>query len=414
MKENILNPEIKYIKRRITPKIKGIIEKFPVAVVTGARQVGKSTMLKHDFKDFSYLTMDDYNIREQAKLDPQSLWQTTDRMILDEAQKAPEIFDAVKLAVDSNPRRKFILSGSANLLLMEQVTETLAGRALYFELLPITFGEQKGIREIRNFTNLWDSDHVEAERIIETVDPLPFMMRGFMPPLLSITDAGDAAVWLEGYVSTYLEKDLRELSQVESLIEFRKVMQALALRTGNVLNQAEVARGSGASHPTAFRYIKLLEVSNIIQRIPAYSVSRTKRIVKSPKVFYVDPALSIFLSGYYDRDSLGKCRELGSFFETMVYLHLRGLCEAMTPRAGLYYWRTVDGKEVDFVIEHGRKLLAVEVKLTENPTVSDIKNMLLFMDEYPETVRGIVIHAGKSIKWLHSKVIAVPWWWIDS
>jgi predicted AAA+ superfamily ATPase len=414
MKEIISNSEIIYIKRRIAPKIREIVENFPVVVITGARQVGKSTLLKNEFQDFTYLTMDDFALREKARLDPQSLWKDSDKVVIDEAQKLPQIFDAIKMAVDdSDRRRKFILSGSSNLLLMEKVTETLAGRALYFELLPMTFGEEKGFLTAEHFLGLWDEGYHQSEQIVGGHDPLPMMLRGFMPPLLTLKEYSSILYWLEGYVKTYLERDLRELTQVDSLIDFRKVMQGLALRTGHTLNQADIARMSGSSHATAHRYIRILEISNIIQRIPAYFVNRNKRLVKSPKVFYVDPAISIFLAGYHDAESLMKSRELGHFFETLVYLHIRALCELVTPKAGLYYWRTVSGREIDFVIERGRRLLAIEVKYTSNPTAYDIKNLLEFMNDYPETIRGVLVHSGDGIKWLHSKVIAVPWWWLD-
>jgi len=414
MKEIISQQETKYINRRITSKIREIVEQFPVMVLTGARQVGKSTLLRHEFPDFSYCTLDDFAVREQAKVDPQSLWHGTDRLIIDEAQKQPELFDAIKMAVDSSQRRKkFILSGSANLLLMKTVTESLAGRALYVELGPMTYGELCGAGEAGNFIGLWNPDHHETERVVGSVDPLPLLLRGFMPPLVEAVQHREVLNWLEGYVRTYLERDLRELSQVDSLIDFRRVMQSLALRTGSILNQADVAKDSRISHPTTHRYIKLLEVSNVINRIPAYSVNRNKRLVKSPKIFFVDPALAIFLSGYYDAESLGKCRELGGYFETLVGHHLRTLCEGMTPRASLCYWRTTTGKEVDFVVEHGKRLLAFEVKLTSRPTVYDIHNLLLFLEEYPETVRGVLVHGGERVQWLHSKVIAVPWWWLD-
>jgi predicted AAA+ superfamily ATPase len=415
MNENISQHEIKYIARRLATKLRKGVEQFPVTVLTGARQVGKSTLLQHEFPDFTYLTLDDYALREQARLDPQSLWAGTDRLIIDEAQKLPEIFDAIKLAVDqAGTKRKFILSGSANLLLMRRVTESLAGRAYYLELLPLTWGEEHGHAVAGNFASLWQTEHRIPETSVGPIPALPFLLRGFMPKLAAFSGHDEVLNWLEGYVRTYLERDLRELSQVDSLVDFRKVMQCLAPRTGSILNQADVAKDSGISHSTTHRYIKLLEVSNIIERVPAYSVNRGRRLVKSPKLFFVDPALAVFLSGYYDAAGLSASRELGHYFETMVYLHLRALCETMTPKAGLYYWRTVAGREVDFVIEHGRRLLAFEVRHTANPTAFDIKNLLAFLDEYPETVRGVVVHAGDQIKWLHSKVVAVPWWWLDA
>lgn len=150
-------------------------------------------------------------------------------------------------------------------------------------------------------------------------------MRGFMPPTLTLKKHTDVLLWLEGYTNLSGERFMS--FQVESLIDFRKVMQILALRTGNVLNQAEAAKDSTVSHPTTHRYIKLLEVSNIVQRVGPFFSNRTKRIIKSPKLYFIDPALSIFLAGYFDKESLVKARELSSFFETMVYLHLRSICE---------------------------------------------------------------------------------------
>ena len=413
MKEIISNAEIKYIRRRLALKVRDAIGKFPVVVITGARQVGKSTMLRHEFQKFTYLTMDDYDVRERARIDPQALWKNNDHVIIDEAQKVPGLFSAIKVTVDTNKKKRFILSGSSNLLLLEKVTESLAGRALYFDMLPITHGEAAGSINPQNFLRLWNTKYTEPDGMIEEIPPLPFMLKGFMPSVMDMKEHGDVLLWLEGYVRTYLERDLRELSQVESLVDFRKVMQTLALRTGNILNQADVAKDSGISHPTTHRYIKLLEISNIIQRVPGYFSSRDKRVVKSPKIFFVDPALSIFLSGYLDEESLSGAREIGGYFETMVHLHVRALCEMMKPRAALHYWRTTTGKEVDFVLEHGKKLLALEVKMTDTPSVRDIRNLLIFIDEHPEAVMGVLVHTGSEIKWLHSKVIAVPWWWLD-
>lgn len=413
MKDIISSTEINYIKRRLAPRVRDAIGKFPVVVVSGARQVGKSTMLRHEFQDFTYLTMDDYDVLERARLDPQSLWRDKDLVIIDEAQKLPGMFSAIKMTIDANKQKHFILSGSSNLLLLEKVTESLAGRALYFDMLPVTHGEAAGSLSPENFLRLWDGKHIESEQTIEKIHPLPFMLRGFMPSLLYMKEHDDVLLWLEGYVRTYLERDLRELSQVDSLVDFRKVMQTLALRTANILNQADIAKDSGISHPTTHRYIKLLEISNIIQRVPGYFSSRGKRVMKSPKVFFVDPALSIFLSGYLDEESLSRARELGGYFETMVHLHIRALCEMMKPRAVLHYWRTTTGKEVDFVLEHGRKIIAIEVKMTDRPAVRDVRNLIVFLDEHPEAVRGVLVHSGSEIKWLHSKVIAVPWWWLD-
>jgi len=412
--KNVSHAEIKYMPRGIAPIIKEMTNALPVIVITGARQVGKSTMLKNEFADYAHLTLDDYNILEQARIDPQSLWMDKDKVIIDEAQRLPELFSAIKLAVDmSNRTKRFILSGSANLYLMEKVTESLAGRAAYIDLLPMTWGEANGITGSDNFMSLWGKDVKPQSYTAPNIDLMEAMLKGFMPPVITMESSQAFHIWLEGYIKTYLERDLRELSQVDSLIDFRKIMQSLALRTGNILNQADVAKDCVLSHATAHRYIKLLEVSNIISRVPAYYASRSKRLVKSPKLFFLDPGISIFLSGYTEPESLSKSRELGGFFETLVYLHLRSLCELMTPRAKIYYWRTSTRREVDFVLEHGRNVLPIEVKLTKRPVIADADNLLAFLDEHPQAAHGVIVHGGNEIFRLHSRILAVPWWWLN-
>ena len=302
-----------------------------MVVISGARQVGKSTFLQNEFPDYKYVSLDDFSVLQQAKSDPSSLWIGTEQVILDEAQKAPEIFSAIKLSVDKTQRKmRFLISGSSNLLLMKGISETLAGRAVYFEMLPMSFSEMYGKNKTpQNFFNLLDPDYEIKEQELSDIDPLPFIIKGFMPPLINLQSRNDVILWWEGYVKTYLERDLRELSQVESLIDFRRVLESTAIRTGNLLNQTEISRDTGVSQPTVYRYLKLLEVSNIIKRVPAYYSSRSKRVIKSPKLFFVDPGLSIYLSGYHDENSLAKSRELGNFFETAIFLHLKILSELL-------------------------------------------------------------------------------------
>ncbi|MBM4386903.1 MAG: DUF4143 domain-containing protein [Deltaproteobacteria bacterium] len=271
---------------------------------------------------------------------------------------------------------------------------------------------ESGHEQPRNFFKIIKRNHTVKEREIGAVSPFPFMFRGFMPPLMHLTDDKDVLLWWEGYIKTYIERDLREMSQIDSLIGFRRVMAALALRSGNLVNQTEISRDTGVSQPTVHRYLKLLEVSNIVRKVPPYHTNRTKRIMKSPKIFFIDPGLSAYLSGYHHREDLKNARESGAFFENMVFLHLTILSELMIPKAKIFYWRTTTGREADFVVEHGKTLVAFEAKLTNKPSFEDIKNLLAFIEEYPETTRGVLLHAGSSIKWLHSRVVAVPWWWI--
>jgi predicted AAA+ superfamily ATPase len=414
MNKNHSNTELKYKKRWLGEIITSAVRSFPAVVISGARQVGKSTFLQNELSDFKYVSLDEFSNYKQAKLDVSSLWIDTDNIIIDEAQKVPEIFSAVKVAIDKSKRKKrFILSGSSNLLLMKRVTETLAGRAVYFELSPMLFGEIRENTEGRkNFLSLWENNLEIPAQKVKYIDPFPYLLKGFMPPILYLKEIRDVLLWWEGYIKTYIERDVRELSRIESLIDFRRVIELIALRTGNLVNQIEIARDSRVSQPTVHRYLNLLEVSNLIKRVPAYFKSRTKRIIKRPKIYFIDPALSVYLSGYHDIESLKNAREVGAFFENLVFMHLNALSEQMVPKARIYYFRSVTLQEVDFVIEHGNKLLAFEVKSSTKIMHDDIKNLLSFLHEYPETVRGVLIYAGDTIQWLHSKVVAVPWWWL--
>jgi predicted AAA+ superfamily ATPase len=275
MNENHSKRELIYKPRWVGPSIRAAIKTFPVVVISGARQVGKSTFLQNEFPDFKYISLDDYSILQQAKSDPSSLWIGADHIILDEAQRVPEILSAVKLSVDKTQRKmRFLISGSSNLLLMKSISESLAGRAVYFEMLPMSYGEMYGKTQTpQNFFNLLNPRYEPKEQDLSNINPLPLVLKGFMPPLMNLTPGNDILLWWEGYIKTYLERDLRELSQVESLIDFRRVLASLAIRTGNLLNQTEISRDTGVSQPTVYRYIKLLEVSNLVKRLPAYHSS---------------------------------------------------------------------------------------------------------------------------------------------
>jgi len=230
-----------------------------------------------------------------------------------------------------------------------------------------------------------------------------------MPPLLTLSGEDSFVRWWEGYVATYLERDLRQLSQVDSLPDFRRVMAALALRTGQLLNQTDVARDTSVRQPTVHRYLNLLETSCLLYRVPAFAPSRSKRIVKSPKIYWFDPGISSFLAGHYTAEDLRSSREAGGVFECLVLLYLNALAQLMTPRPRIFHWRTTTGREVDFVVEQGRKVVPVEVKLTEKPRYRDAQNLKFFMNEYPAAIFGALVHAGSDVVLLDKDLVALPW-----
>ena len=368
-------------------------------------------LLRHaePFRRWRYHTLDTFDVRERVAGDPRSLWAGVKQVVLDEVQKAPELLLAVKQAVDEDRSLRFVLSGSANLLLMRQVSESLAGRAVYFVLEPMTLGEMHDGAPpdliARGLSGKWP----EEATLEPPPDPAPLLLRGFLPALLAFDEREEWLRWWEGYVATYLERDLREFSQVDSLVDFRRVMQLLALRSGQLLNQTEVGRDARLSQPTIHRYLNLLEATHLFQRLPAYTASRTTRLLKAPRAFWTDPGLAAFLSGIHDEASLRSGRHFGPLFETLVYQHLRALCSLLTPQARLHTWRTRQGEEVDFVIEHGQRVLAVEAKLATDASYRMTTGLRAFLQEAPGAAGGLLVYAGSRVVRLAEAIVAVPW-----
>ena len=304
-----------YYRRWLTPLLQAACEAHPVVVLTGARQVGKSTLLRRaePFAGWRYHTMDDFDTLRQVRENPASLWAGAHEVVLDEVQKAPELLPAIKRAVDEHPGRyRFLLSGSANLLLMGNVSESLAGRAVYLVLDPLTLGELHGQPPPALLADVLAGRWPEEGTLPEALpDPLPLLQRGFMPALLALAGPEDYLRWWEGYVATYLERDLRQMSQVESLVDFRRVMALLALRTGQLLNQSDVARDAGLSQPTIHRYLNLLEATHLFERVPTYLGSHTTRLLKSPRVFWSDVGAGRLPGGILQRRRVSQSPRVG-------------------------------------------------------------------------------------------------------
>ena len=384
---------------------------MPAVVVSGARQTGKSTLVGGILNrpERLYLTLDDLDVLGQARTAPDDLAARAPRVTLGEVQRAPDLLLAVKRAIDADRRAgRFVLTGSANLLLMRQVSDTLAGRASYLTLWPMTRREQLGL----GACGIWDDllvaddadwhDVVSAQKL-EREDWQSFARRGGYPvPALQLRSAEDRRTWFAGYTQTYLERDLQDLSAVASLPDLRRVMRAVCLRLGQLANQAELGRDVAVPQPTVHRWLNLLEASYQLVRVPAYASNRTKRLIKTPKMYWADTGLALHLSS----EEPG-----GPHLENLVLGDLLAWRDARSQRAEVLYWRTAAGEEVDFVIEAGGTVVPIEVKATSRPRVADARHLASFREEYRGRCRSaLLLHTGDRVEWLAPGILAAPWW----
>jgi len=382
---------------------------MPAVVVTGARQTGKSTLAEGFLPDRRYVTLDDLDVLGAVRRDPGAVFGGEEPLTLDEVQREPTVLHAVKRAIDERrlPGR-FLLTGSANLLLMRRVSESLAGRASYLTLWPMTHREQRGLGRCGIWEELLLSPDAEWLDVVmaqpdEPEDWRELARRGGYPvPALQLATGRERAIWFEGYERTYLERDLQAISTVASLPDFRRLMRAAALRLGQIVNQTELGRDVALPQPTVHRYLNLIETSYMLQRLPAFRVNRASRLIKSPKLYWGDTGLALHLSGG---------EPSGAHLENVILQDLVAWRDSRLERAEVLYWRTSLGEEVDFVVEAGGRLLPVEVKASRRPGLRDTVHLRKFRAEYGDAaLPGLLLHTGDAVAWLTPDVLAAPWW----
>ena len=399
-----------FLPRQIGLRLDQCLRTMPAVVISGARQTGKSTLAGPLVpRERRFISLDDFDALDAAVRDPLALVGGETPVTLDEVQRAPTLLTAVKMEIDRHRRPgQFLLTGSANLLLMQQVSESLAGRASHLSLWPMSRREQLGLGTCGVWEQLLAAPDTAWLDVVTESAPDPEDWRalarrgGFPFPAVHLGTEEERAVWFDGYVRTYLERDLLQLSSVAALPDFRRLMRAACLRIGQTVNQTGLGRDVALPQATVHRYLNLLETSCLLVRVPAYAVNRTKRLMKAPKLYWSDTGVALHLASG---------EPTGAFLANLVLNDLLVWRDSRLPRAEILHWRTAAGEEVDFVLETDDGLLPIEVKASRRPGLGDTRHLRTFRAEYRGQVRaGLLLHAGDTTEWLAPDVLAAPWW----
>lgn len=401
---------LRFIERALGPVLRKAAAEFPVVVLTGPRQSGKTTLLRHMFGEkYGYVSLEPPDTRTAAVQDSRGFLEAyRPPVIFDEVQYAPELLPYVKELVDNRRDRagQYLLTGSQNLLLLERVTESLAGRAAMLRLLPLTRREADG----QPHAPLpWESEQPAKFLKGHALEEVwASFVRGSYPEL--VADPGrDIQLWHAAYVQTYLERDVRAIRQIGDLTQFQSFLRALAARSAQLLNLADLARDLGVAVNTVKAWLSVLEATYQVIVLRPYFANVGKRLVKTPKVYFTDVGTLCYLTGLKDPEHAASGPMGGPILETAV---LTEVFKAMTHRGvnpQIYFWRTSAGTEVDIVVEVGGKLVPIEVKLSATPRTAFSAPIRAFQADFGKRAAwGYVVHPGEVRLPLGSQVTALP------
>jgi hypothetical protein len=404
-----------YIERAITEILKNRVESSKCLLVTGARQVGKSTVIRHEFPHYNRANFDDRLTRLQAKDEPKLFFLNNPcPLFIDEVQKENSILEDIKQIVDdSDERGLFILSGSQKLELMKGMSESLAGRISITELLGLSLREINGIKFNKHFIPT-DEYICAREKAIKPYKNIwEIIHKGAYPELYDVDR--DWQEYYSSYVSTYLERDINELISSDS-ITFTRFLTAVAARTGEMLNYANIASEIGVSEPTVKNWISILDRTGIVYLLQPYSQSALNRAIKTPKIYFRDTGLACYLTRWLTADALKCSAVAGNMFETFVVSEvLKSYAnEGKDYRFSIFYYRGKDKSsncenEIDLVIEENGVVYPIEIKMSGNPKAS-MASANTILDKLPNKTRGmgVVLCLVDKKTYLRENLVALP------
>lgn len=366
-----------FIPRAMSASIVEAANFFPVVTLTGPRQSGKSTLLRHLYADLPYFSMEDPDVRIIVKDDPRGFLSQYNRgLIIDEVQNVPELLSYIQGFVDNDPKCKFYLTGSSQFGLLKSVSQSLAGRSAVFELLPLSLSE------------------------ISTIDggisTDGFLYRGFYPALWSGRNL--PKYLFPNYVKTYIERDVRDLLSIKDLDLFQRFIKLCAARIGSLFNASELSNELGVAANTVNSWLSVLQASYLIYLLPPFYTNTRKRLTKSPKIYFTDCGLASFLLEIDSPQTLNRDKMRGHLFENMVIMDFLKNRYNAGNNGGLYFYRDSNGNEIDLLVKNGSKYDCYEIKSAATFHPDFIKGLRSFEKAFPELTRDqTVIYSGEDM-----------------
>jgi len=404
--------KMKYHRRSIEQIISEYKEQFPILLLTGPRQVGKSTLFKELFREeYKYFSLDDPILKEQIINDPRLfLKNNSEKLIIDEIQYAPSIFPYLKMKVDENREDgMYLMTGSQAFVLMKNVSETLAGRVGILELQGISLREQFNIEFNKPFIPNEEYISEREKNITEYTNLWQRIHRGYMPELV-FNDKKKWEFFYSSYVQTYIERDVRDLINISDESKFLKFMISLASRSGELLNYGAVANEVGVSNETVKRCVSVLRTSRIIYLMEPYFNNHLKRVIKTPKIYFMDVGLLAYLTKWPTPETLANGAKAGNIFETFIVSEIiKSYLNAGIINPPVYFYRDKDKKEIDLIIEEAEKIYPIEIKMSASPDKEMVKNFSVLKGKIDKEIgTGIIICQYDNKVYLSEDILVLP------